>query len=43
MMSILILTPFAIAMEGQQLWTAGFDKVLSDIEPRLFGNDIIAT
>ncbi|KAE9457805.1 hypothetical protein C3L33_10293, partial [Rhododendron williamsianum] len=33
MMSLLILTPFAIAMEGPQLWAAGWDKAVSQIGP----------
>ncbi|KAI8551915.1 hypothetical protein RHMOL_Rhmol06G0224100 [Rhododendron molle] len=33
MMSLLILTPFAIAMEGPQIWAAGWDKAVSQIGP----------
>ncbi|KAH7861664.1 hypothetical protein Vadar_029086 [Vaccinium darrowii] len=33
MMSVLILTPFAIAMEGPQVWAAGWDKAVSQIGP----------
>ncbi|XP_071722591.1 LOW QUALITY PROTEIN: glucose-6-phosphate/phosphate translocator 2, chloroplastic-like [Rutidosis leptorrhynchoides] len=33
MMSLLILIPFAIAIEGPQLWTAGWNKALSQIGP----------
>ncbi|KAH7859725.1 hypothetical protein Vadar_004720 [Vaccinium darrowii] len=33
MMSLLILTPFAIAMEGPQVWAAGWDKAVSQIGP----------
>lgn len=33
MMSLLILTPFAIAMEGPQVWTAGWNKAVSQIGP----------
>ncbi|KAG5545531.1 hypothetical protein RHGRI_017885 [Rhododendron griersonianum] len=32
-MSLLILTPFAIAMEGPQIWAAGWDKAVSQIGP----------
>ncbi|KAK6946864.1 Sugar phosphate transporter domain [Dillenia turbinata] len=31
MLSLLILTPFAIAMEGPQMWTAGWEKAISQI------------
>ncbi|KAF7140238.1 hypothetical protein RHSIM_Rhsim06G0160500 [Rhododendron simsii] len=33
MMSLLILTPFAIAMEGPQVWATGWDKAVSQIGP----------
>ncbi|KAE9457806.1 hypothetical protein C3L33_10291, partial [Rhododendron williamsianum] len=33
MMSLFILTPFAIAMEGPQIWAAGWDKAVSQIGP----------
>ncbi|GAB4826620.1 glycerol-3-phosphate O-acyltransferase 2 [Ancistrocladus abbreviatus] len=33
MLSLLILTPFAIAVEGPQVWAAGWQKALSDIGP----------
>lgn len=33
MMSLLILTPFAIAMEGPQVWAAGWNKAVSQIGP----------
>ncbi|THU61612.1 hypothetical protein C4D60_Mb07t25160 [Musa balbisiana] len=32
-LSLLILTPFAIAIEGPQMWTAGWQKALSQIGP----------
>lgn len=35
MMSLIILTPFAIAVEGPQIWSAGFQKALSDIGPQI--------
>ncbi|GER54873.1 glucose-6-phosphate/phosphate-translocator family protein [Striga asiatica] len=34
-MSLLILTPFAIAVEGPQLWAAGFEEALSQIGPQI--------
>ncbi|KAK9092106.1 hypothetical protein Syun_027017 [Stephania yunnanensis] len=34
-MSLLILTPFAIAVEGPQMWAAGWEKALSDIGPNI--------
>ncbi|XP_021892887.1 glucose-6-phosphate/phosphate translocator 1, chloroplastic [Carica papaya] len=34
MLSLLILTPFAIAVEGPQMWAAGWQKALSDIGPQ---------
>ncbi|KAE8726793.1 Glucose-6-phosphate/phosphate translocator 2 [Hibiscus syriacus] len=34
MLSLLILTPFAIAVEGPQLWAAGWEKALSEIGPQ---------
>ncbi|XP_015884854.3 glucose-6-phosphate/phosphate translocator 2, chloroplastic [Ziziphus jujuba] len=33
MLSLLILTPFAIAVEGPKMWMAGWDKALSQIGP----------
>lgn len=33
MLSLLILTPFAIAMEGPQLWAIGWQKAISQIGP----------
>ncbi|GAB4849607.1 GABA/polyamine transporter [Ancistrocladus abbreviatus] len=33
MLSLLILTPFAIAVEGPQMWAAGWHKAISDIGP----------
>lgn len=33
MLSLLILTPFAIAVEGPKMWIAGWDKALSQIGP----------
>ncbi|KAL6553418.1 GABA/polyamine transporter [Orobanche gracilis] len=35
-MSLLILTPFAIAVEGPQMWATGFKEALSQIGPQLF-------
>ncbi|KAK7385947.1 hypothetical protein VNO78_31946 [Psophocarpus tetragonolobus] len=34
MMSLLILTPFAIAVEGPQVWAAGWQTALSQIGPQ---------
>ncbi|GKV15678.1 hypothetical protein SLEP1_g26444 [Rubroshorea leprosula] len=34
MLSLLILTPFAIAVEGPQMWTAGWEKAISQIGPQ---------
>ncbi|KAK6934410.1 Sugar phosphate transporter domain, partial [Dillenia turbinata] len=34
MLSLLILTPFAIAMEGPQMWMAGWEKTISQIGPQ---------
>ncbi|KAL8162561.1 hypothetical protein V2J09_014050 [Rumex salicifolius] len=34
MLSLLILTPFAIAVEGPQMWAAGWQQALSDIGPQ---------
>lgn len=33
MLSLLILTPFAIAVEGPQMWAAGWQTALSQIGP----------
>ncbi|GAB2277826.1 GABA/polyamine transporter [Dionaea muscipula] len=33
MLSLLILTPFTLAVEGPQMWAAGWQKALSDIGP----------
>ncbi|MED6154358.1 glycerol-3-phosphate O-acyltransferase 2, partial [Stylosanthes scabra] len=33
MLSLLIITPFAIAVEGPNLWAAGCQKALSQIGP----------
>lgn len=33
MLSLLILTPFAIAMEGPQVWAAGWQNALAQIGP----------
>ncbi|XP_072952279.1 glucose-6-phosphate/phosphate translocator 2, chloroplastic-like [Typha angustifolia] len=33
MLSLLILTPFAIAVEGPQMWAAGWEKAVSQIGP----------
>ncbi|KAL1562936.1 GABA/polyamine transporter, variant 2 [Salvia divinorum] len=35
MLSLVILTPFAIAVEGPQMWAAGFQQALSDIGPQI--------
>lgn len=35
MLSLLILTPFAIAVEGPQLWAAGFKQAMSEIGPQI--------
>ncbi|XP_018473022.1 glucose-6-phosphate/phosphate translocator 1, chloroplastic-like [Raphanus sativus] len=37
MLSLLILTPFAIAVEGPQMWIDGWQKALSDIGPQFVG------
>ncbi|KAK8983408.1 hypothetical protein V6N11_073826 [Hibiscus sabdariffa] len=34
MLSLVILTPFAIAVEGPQMWAAGWEKALSEIGPQ---------
>ncbi|KAL3636794.1 GABA/polyamine transporter [Castilleja foliolosa] len=34
-MSLLILTPFAIAVEGPQMWAAGFKEALSQTGPQI--------
>ncbi|KAL3503464.1 hypothetical protein ACH5RR_037913 [Cinchona calisaya] len=34
-MSLLILTPFAIAVEGPQMWALGWEKAISQIGPQL--------
>lgn len=34
MLSLLILTPFAIAVEGPQMWVDGWQKALSEIGPQ---------
>ena len=34
MLSLLILTPFAFAVEGPQMWIDGWQKALSDIGPQ---------
>lgn len=33
MLSLLILTPFAVAVEGPQMWAAGWQKAVADIGP----------
>jgi len=33
MLSLLILTPFAIAVEGPQMWAAGWQNALAQIGP----------
>ncbi|XP_042040398.1 glucose-6-phosphate/phosphate translocator 1, chloroplastic-like [Salvia splendens] len=35
MLSLVILTPFAIAVEGPKMWAAGFQQALSDIGPQI--------
>ncbi|XP_057795373.1 glucose-6-phosphate/phosphate translocator 1, chloroplastic-like isoform X2 [Salvia miltiorrhiza] len=35
MLSLVILTPFAIAVEGPQMWAAGFQHALSEIGPQI--------
>lgn len=35
MLSLLILTPFAIAVEGPQMWALGFEKAVSQIGPQI--------
>ncbi|XP_051125265.1 glucose-6-phosphate/phosphate translocator 1, chloroplastic-like [Andrographis paniculata] len=35
MLSLLILTPFAVAVEGPQLWVAGFRQALSQVGPNI--------
>lgn len=35
MLSLVILTPFAIAVEGPQMWAVGFEKALSQIGPNI--------
>ncbi|XP_044504720.1 glucose-6-phosphate/phosphate translocator 2, chloroplastic-like [Mangifera indica] len=35
MLSLLILTPFAIAVEGPQMWAAGFQTAMSQIGPQI--------
>lgn len=35
MMSLVILTPFAVAVEGPQMWAVGFEKAFSQIGPQL--------
>jgi len=34
-MSLVILTPFAIAMEGPQMWAAGWQKALAEVGPNV--------
>ncbi|XP_039032478.1 glucose-6-phosphate/phosphate translocator 1, chloroplastic-like [Hibiscus syriacus] len=34
LLSLLILTPFAVAVEGPQMWAAGWKKALSEIGPQ---------
>lgn len=40
MLSLLILTPFAIAVEGPQMWALGFQKAVSQIGPQIIWYDI---
>ncbi|KAF3626879.1 Glucose-6-phosphate/phosphate translocator 1, chloroplastic [Capsicum annuum] len=35
MLSLLLLTPFAIAVEGPQMWALGFEKAVSQIGPQI--------
>ncbi|KAL9270104.1 Glucose-6-phosphate/phosphate translocator 1, chloroplastic-like protein [Drosera capensis] len=35
MLSFLILTPFALAVEGPQMWAAGWERALSEIGPSI--------
>lgn len=35
MLSLIILTPFAIAVEGPQMWALGFQKAVSQIGPQI--------
>ncbi|XP_060189704.1 glucose-6-phosphate/phosphate translocator 1, chloroplastic-like [Lycium barbarum] len=35
MLSLLLLTPFAIAVEGPQMWALGFEKAVSTIGPQI--------
>lgn len=35
MLSLVILTPFAIAVEGPQMWAAGFEKAFAEIGPQI--------
>ncbi|KAI4388178.1 hypothetical protein MLD38_000531 [Melastoma candidum] len=35
-LSLILLTPFAVAVEGPQMWAAGWQKALSDIGPHFF-------
>ncbi|PIA50680.1 hypothetical protein AQUCO_01200122v1 [Aquilegia coerulea] len=37
MLSLLILTPFAIAVEGPQMWAAGWKTAVSEIGPNFVG------
>lgn len=34
-LSLVLLTPFAIAVEGPQMWAAGFQQALSEIGPQI--------
>jgi solute carrier family 35, member E1 len=34
-MSLVILTPFAIAMEGPQMWAAGWQKAVAEVGPNV--------
>jgi hypothetical protein len=34
-MSLVILTPFAIAMEGPQMWAAGWQTALTEVGPNV--------
>lgn len=34
-LSLILLTPFAIAVEGPQMWATGFQQALSEIGPQI--------
>jgi len=43
MMSLLILTPFALVMEGPQIWAAGWNKAASQIGPNFIWWVVVQT